>query len=252
MVYESRIENILKKYKSNKLSHKACIKEIKKYLYEDIGFVKIDHHRVFRKGLPEVIFCEGKTVEQVTKIFKKLSQFHRSNILATRANEEIYKAVLKIEKNAKYDEPSKTISLIREKVIKTLKPVTIITAGTGDIPVAEEAAVTLECMRNPVAKIYDAGVAGIHRLIDHLEVINDSNVVIVIAGMEGALPSVLGGLIDKPIIAVPTSIGYGASFNGISALLTMLNSCSPGIVVVNINNGFGAGYFAGVINRKMK
>jgi NCAIR mutase (PurE)-related protein len=209
--------------------------------YEDIGFAKVDHHRIKRKGFPEVILCQGKTPEQVAKIAKRILD-HGHDVLATRADRKAYNAVKKVLNKAKYHEMAKIITCFKEPPRRAGAGsfIAIVTAGTADLPVAEEAAVTAEFLGNKVERIYDVGVAGIHRLIKNLPKINKCQVVIVVAGMEGALPSVLGGLIDKPIIAVPTSVGYGASFKGLSALLTMLNSCAPGVAVVNIDNGFGA------------
>lgn len=217
--------------------------------YEDIGFAKIDHHRIKRKGFPEVIYSEGKTPEQVAKIALKIaSQGH--DVLATRADLKAYKAVRKVLNKAKYHEMARIITFHKEpRRLAAGSAIAIVTAGTADLPVAEEAAVTAEFLGNSVERIFDVGVAGIHRLIKNLKKINNAKVIIVVAGMEGALPSVLGGLIDKPIIAVPTSVGYGASFKGLSALLTMLNSCAPGVAVVNIDNGFGAAVVAHSIIR---
>jgi hypothetical protein len=215
-----------------------------KKLYEDIGFAKIDHHRVKRKGFPETIYCEGKTPEQVAKIAMRISK-NGNDVLATRADKKAYLAVKKIIKNAKYHDVARIITANSKLSVVSCKSlVGIITAGTADIPVAEEAAVTAEFLGMKVERFFDVGVAGIHRLIKNLPKIKESRVVIVVAGMEGALPSVVGGLIDKPIIAVPTSVGYGSSFKGLAALLTMLNSCAPGIAVVNIDNGFGAAVMA--------
>jgi pyridinium-3,5-biscarboxylic acid mononucleotide synthase len=213
--------------------------------YEDIGFAKVDHHRHQRKGFPEVIYCEGKTPAQVAKIAQTIwAQGH--NVLATRADRKAFLAVKKVLKKAEYHETARIISVNQrtEELKNQRTNVAIITAGTADLPVAEEAAVTAEFLGLKVDRIFDVGVAGIHRLIKNLPRVRASKVVVVVAGMEGALPSVVGGLIDKPIIAVPTSIGYGASFKGLSALLTMMNSCSPGIAVVNIDNGFGAAVMA--------
>jgi len=219
--------------------------------YDDIGFAKVDHHRPRRKGFPETIFGQGKTPEQVARIAKSIYE-HGHNVLITRTDKKAYLAVKKILKNAKYHETAHAITLSRKPSAVSRKPIiSIITAGTADLPVAEEAAVTAEFLGNKVERIFDVGVAGIHRLIKNLPKIKKGRVVIVVAGMEGALPSVVGGLIDKPIIAVPTSVGYGASFNGLSALLTMMNSCAPGIGVVNIDNGYGAAVLAhSILNAK--
>jgi pyridinium-3,5-biscarboxylic acid mononucleotide synthase len=219
--------------------------------YEDIGFAKVDHHRQRRKGFPEVIYCEGKTPVQIAKIAQAIwAQGH--NVLATRADRKAFSAVKRVVRSAKYYEVARIIIAKKEPRQFSLPAgrqvagslVTIVTAGTADLPVAEEAAVTAEFLGLKVERIFDVGVAGIHRLIKNLPKIKKSKVVIVVAGMEGALPSVVGGLIDQPIIAVPTSIGYGSSFKGLAALLTMLNSCAPGIAVVNIDNGFGAAVMA--------
>jgi len=214
--------------------------------YEDIGFAKIDHHRIKRKGFPEVIYGEGKTPEQVAKIAKGIWD-HGHDVLATRADKQMFLAVKNKLANAKYFDTARIITVkkvVSGKQKAVSRKIAVVTAGTADLPVAEEAAVTAEFLGDPVERIFDVGVAGIHRLIKNLKNIKRAKVVIVVAGMEGALPSVLGGLIDKPIIAVPTSVGYGSSFKGLAALLTMLNSCAPGVAVVNIDNGFGAAVVA--------
>ncbi|MFA6170475.1 MAG: nickel pincer cofactor biosynthesis protein LarB [Candidatus Margulisiibacteriota bacterium] len=218
--------------------------------YEELGFAKVDHHRIHRKGFPEVIYCPGKTPEQVAKIAASIAK-QGHDVLATRADKKIFKAVKKSLKKAKYHEMARiiTVKKAERRTLNVEHRIAIITAGTADLPVAEEAAVTAEHLGHKVERIYDVGVAGIHRLMKNLPKINNCRVVIVVAGMEGALASVVGGLIDKPIIAVPTSVGYGASFKGLSALLTMLNSCAPGVSVVNIDNGFGAAVCAALINR---
>ncbi|MFH0972137.1 MAG: nickel pincer cofactor biosynthesis protein LarB [Candidatus Micrarchaeota archaeon] len=216
--------------------------------YEDLGFSKVDHQRAERKGHPEVIFCKGKTKEQVAEIFTALMK-KGNNVLATRASKEVFLAVRKICKNARFSESGKVICLIQQKLPEKKGTILIATGGTADIPVAEEAAITAEVMGNKVERLFDVGVAGLHRLLSNSDKLRSASVVIVVAGMEGALASVVGGLTDKPVIAVPTSVGYGANSEGIAPLLTMLNSCAPGIVVVNIDNGFGAGYFASVINK---
>lgn len=216
--------------------------------YEDIGFAKVDHHRPSRKGFPETIFGQGKTPEQVARIAKSLAN-QGQPVLVTRASTEAFRAVKKVLKNAKWHEIAKIIEIGQTKMKDGA--ISVITAGTADLPVAEEAAVTAEFLGHKVERIFDVGVAGIHRLIKNLPKIKKGRVVIVVAGMEGALPSVVGGLIDKPVIAVPTSVGYGASFKGLSALLTMMNSCAPGIGVVNIDNGYGAAVLAhSILNSK--
>ncbi len=215
--------------------------------YEELGFAKVDHHRCRRKGFPEVIYCEGKTPAQVAKIAQKIWE-HGHDVLATRADKKTFLAVKKTLRGAQYHEIARIITLKKKvesrKSIVESRKISVVTAGTADFPVAEEAAVTAEYLGLTVERLFDVGVAGIHRLVNNLDKLKDSRVIIVVAGMEGALPSVLGGLVDKPIIAVPTSVGYGASFKGLSALLTMMNSCAPGIAVVNIDNGFGAAVMA--------
>ncbi|MGO4886656.1 nickel pincer cofactor biosynthesis protein LarB [Anaerobacillus sp. MEB173] len=217
--------------------------------YEDLGYVKIDHHRTKRKGFPEVIYGEGKTTEQMIGIFTHLIEKH-DTVLATRIDGEKGQAVMEAIPDVRYDLVSRTL-LYRKTEQKPLhsRPIGILCAGTTDLPVAEEAAITARAMGNEVKRFYDVGVAGIHRLFDQLEDIKSCSVLIVIAGMEGALPSVVGGLVNQPIIAVPTSVGYGANFQGLAPLLTMLNSCASGVSVVNIDNGFGAAYSASLINR---
>jgi len=214
----------------------------------DLGFAKVDTHRLKRRGLPEVIFCPGKTSEQVVKIVKALAG-KRQNVFATRASLEQYEAVKAAFPKAVYHEHARAITLDTGKKPRPTGRVAVVSAGTSDIPVAEEAALAAERMGAKVERIYDVGVAGLHRLINHAGTIRSARAVVVVAGMEGALPSVVGGLIDRPIIAVPTSVGYGTSMRGVAALLAMLNTCVPGITVVNIDNGFGAGVAAAMINR---
>jgi NCAIR mutase (PurE)-related protein len=242
------MKKLLKDYKAGKTNLNAVLEKIRNLPYEDLGFAKIDTHREMRKGFPETIFCQGKTHEQVLSILKKMMK-HNKNILLTKATKTLYNTIKKKYPKAKYNEQAKTI-VIRRYNQKTKKgKILILTAGTSDISVAEEAVVTAELLGNKVEKVYDIGVAGVHRLFDIKEKIFSANVIIVIAGMDGVLPSIVGGLASKPVIAVPTSVGYGASFKGIAPLLTMLNTCAEGVVVVNIDNGFGAGYFASLINR---
>ncbi|MBN2057832.1 MAG: nickel pincer cofactor biosynthesis protein LarB [Candidatus Saganbacteria bacterium] len=215
-----------------------------KKAYEDIGFAKIDHLRIKRKGFPEVIFCQGKTPAQIAQIAKRIAA-NKHDVLATRADRKDFQAIKKVIKKAKYHPEARIVTFKNTGYrLRTTGSVAIITAGTSDIPVAEEAAVTAEFLGLKVDRIFDVGVAGIHRLASNLERINKAKAVIVVAGMEGALPSVVGGLIEQPVIAVPTSVGYGANFKGLSALLTMMNSCAPGVAVVNIDNGFGAAVMA--------
>lgn len=242
------IKDILEKVKEKELGVEEALEKLKSLPFEDLRFVRIDHHRYLRRGFPEVIFCQGKSVSQILTIAEKLWQ--KSNlIMATRANEKIYQEVKKIIPGAVYYPEARIIFAGKsKKVIDDKRFILVVTAGTGDIPVAEEAKVTAQIMGNRVEVLYDVGIAGIHRLIDEKDLLLNANVLIVVAGMEGALPGVVGALVDKPVIAVPTSVGYGASLRGISALMGMLNSCSPGIAVVNIDNGFGAGYLASLIN----
>lgn len=242
------MKEILEEYKKGNIPLSEVLEKIKTLPYEDIGFAKIDTHRSLRKGFPETIFCQGKTISQILQILEKMLKGDH-NILLTKANAKIYKAIKNVYPDASYHKTAKTITVIRKKIKQKKGKILIITAGTSDIPIAEEAAVTAEIMGNFTEKIYDVGVAGVHRLFDIKDKLFEANVVIVVAGMEGALASIVGGLTSKPVIAVPTSVGYGASFQGIAPLLTMLNSCAEGVVVVNIDNGFGAGYFASLINR---
>jgi len=241
------MKKLLQDYKAGKVDLSIVLQKLRSLPYEDLEFAKIDTHREVRKGFPETIFCQGKTIAQISQILRKLSK--DQNILLTKANKNIYASVKKLYPIAQFNEPAKTIVIQRYKPRRKKGTILILTAGTSDIPVAEEAMVTAQLMGNKVEKVYDVGVAGVHRLFDIKEKIFHANVIIVIAGMEGALASIVGGLASKPVIAVPTSVGYGASFQGIAPLLTMLNCCAEGVVVVNIDNGFGAGYFASLINR---
>ena len=252
-MHDEKIRKLLQDIAQKKISVQDAIKKLKFLPFEDIGFAKIDHHRTLRKGFPEVVFCQNKTKKQVLGIIKRLA-CNNSDLLATRATVEMYDEVKKHLKNAEYNELARTITIKKtgQTTDSSSKKILVISAGTSDIPVAEEAAVTSEIMGNNVERLYDVGVAGIHRLLAGREKIENAEILIVVAGMDGVLPSVVGGLVGKPIIAVPTSVGYGASFKGIAPLLTMLNSCSPGIVVVNIDNGFGAGYFASLIIKTLK
>ena len=241
------LAHILEKVKSGSLSVTQAIQELSILPYEELDFAKIDHHRGIRIGFPEVILGTGKTTEQIVTIASHLSA-SSTKLLITHVDQETYVAVKAAIKDASYNPLAKAIVVNRQQNISLRPGITVVTGGTSDIPVAEEAAVTAEIMGNKVEKVFDVGVAGLHRLLDKLPKLRQAKVLVVVAGMEGALPSVVGGLVSAPIIAVPTSIGYGANFNGLAALLTMLNSCAPGIAVVNIDNGFGAGYMAGLIN----
>jgi NCAIR mutase (PurE)-related protein len=246
-----KVEKLLKEYKDGKIGVDEFINELRWFPFEEIDFAKVDHHRALKHKFPEVILCQWKTPEQVAQIAGKILE--RSNLLlATRAGFEHFKAVKEIAKDAVYNEIARTITVVREEIRKDDKKgkILIITAGTADLPVAEEARVTAEILGNEVELLCDVGVAGLHRLFLNLDKLKDASVVIVVAGMEGALPSVVGGLVGVPVIAVPTSVGYGAHFGGIAPLLTMLNTCAPGVVVVNIDNGFGAAFAATLMNRK--
>jgi NCAIR mutase (PurE)-related protein len=221
--------------------------------FEDLGFAHIDHHRQLRRGFPEVIYCPGKTTEHIVKIFCAMAE-KGNNVLATRATEEVFEAVAQTKKYPKvrYEKLARAIVLEQKEIERSRNVIPIVTAGTADLPVAEEAKVTAEIMGQRTELVCDVGVAGLHRLLAHLEKLTGANVIIVVAGMEGALASVVGGLVSCPVIAVPTSVGYGASFEGLSALLTMLNSCAAGVTVVNIDNGFSAGVTATLINKKIE
>lgn len=234
--------------KAGKLTPDEAVERLRHLPFEDLGFAKVDHHRPLRNGMPEVIFGQGKTPGQVAEIFQRLAE-HGGNVLATRITDDQFAAVQKTVPEAEYRKLARAIILRRDTKRYGKGRVSVVSAGTSDIPVAEEAVVTAELMGNEVEHLYDVGVAGIHRLLAHRELLTKSRVVIVCAGMEGALPSVVGGLVGVPVIAVPTSIGYGAAFQGLAALLGMMNSCASNVTVVNIDNGFGAGYVASLINR---
>jgi len=242
------LQSLLEKLYDRKITPQKALNQLKTLPFEDLGFAHLDHHRMLRTGMPEVIYCEGKTPDQILKIIKKIHQ-GGSDILATRLTPELYKKIKsKLPRKAVYNPQGRTLVVQEKPHSKKIGNITLVTAGTSDIPVAEEAVVTAELLGSHVEKIFDVGVAGIHRLLDKIDRLRASRVLIVVAGMDGALVSVVGGLVDKPVIAVPTSVGYGASFNGLSALLTMLNSCASGVGTVNIDNGFGAGCLAHRIN----
>jgi len=244
-----KLENLLKRVKSGKTSIDEAMAILKTLPFDDIGFARVDHHRALRKGFPEVIWGEGKTSTQIVSIMKQLKK-RGQNILITRLEEKKIRAIKKVFPNSRYYPRSKVLTYLTHPVKMEGKgTILVITAGTTDIPVAEEAALTAQFMGNHVETLYDVGVSGIHRLLAEREKLEKARVLIVVAGMEGALPSVVGGLVDRPVIAVPTSVGYGASFGGMTALLAMLNSCASGVAVVNIDNGFGAGFMASLINR---
>jgi len=243
------LKKLLDQYKEGAIDMDTALDQLKDLPFKDLDYARLDNHRSVRVGYPEVVYSAGKSPDQLKGILSYLLT-RDTSILATRATEEQFDFVKDLSAELKYDSLSRTITLKKEDVEKIESSyIAVVTAGTSDIPVAEEAAVTAEIFGSRVERIYDVGVAGIHRLFSKLDVIRGAKVLVVAAGMEGALASVVGGLVEAPVIAVPTSIGYGASFQGLSALLTMLNSCATGISVVNIDNGFGAGYQAGMINR---
>lgn len=243
----SKLTKLLQSVRSGKTDVETALDRLKHLPFEDVSYAQIDHHRHLRHGMPEVIYCEGKTLEQVAGITRRMLKAG-SDILATRASETVYKAVKKLDRRAIYHKASRAIVIQDKKKMLTSGIVLVLTAGTSDIPVAEEAAVTAGMLGSTVQTVYDVGVAGIHRILSKRETLDSARVIVVVAGMDGALPSVVGGLVDKPVIAVPTSIGYGAGFQGLAPLLTMLNSCASGIAVMNIDNGFGAGVLAHRIN----
>jgi NCAIR mutase (PurE)-related protein len=249
-VNQSEIEKILRDYGSGNIDETVASERLKNLSYEDIGYARVDHARAERQGFPEVIFGEGKTSEQICGIFEKLLA-RRPNVLITRTNKDVFGDIRNIYTDAEWHEWARVIRVFRDQTELGAGEITVVTAGTSDIPVAEEAALTAETMGNRVKRVWDAGVAGIHRILAERELLQNSRVVIVVAGMEGALPSVVGGLVAVPVIAVPTSVGYGASFGGVAALLGMLNSCASNVTVVNIDNGFGAGFVASLINRRI-
>lgn len=245
---EVRLRTLLEEFKNDNIGIDNIVSRLRDMPYEDLDFAKVDHHRAIRKGFPEVVFGQNKTTSQIAAISSALLK-NSDTLLITRATLNAYNAIKTgPASDAKYDKIARTIIVDRRKNHLPVCGISVLCAGTADLPVAEEAAITAEIIGCVVERIYDVGVAGLHRLIEYLPTLRKSNVLIVVAGMEGALPSVVGGLVNTPIIAVPTSVGYGASFDGVAALLAMLNSCAPGIGVVNIDNGFGAGYLGATIN----
>jgi pyridinium-3,5-biscarboxylic acid mononucleotide synthase len=244
-----RLERILTEYKTGERDLADVLSFLRKLPYEDLSFAKIDHHRRLRRGYPEVVFGEGKTVDQIVAIVHAMKSFG-SNILVTRVDERKAEGVIAKIREMVYHPVSRVLTFEQEAYNPAEGgTIQVLCAGSSDIPVAEEAAITAELMGNRVERFFDVGVAGLHRLLDIWEDLQRASVYVVVAGMEGALPSVVAGIVERPVIAVPTSIGYGASFGGLAALLGMLNTCAPGVAVVNIDNGFGAGYLAGVINQ---
>jgi len=245
---KNEIKSLLEEVEKGNLSADSAFNRLKTLPFENLDFARIDHHRAMRTGQPEVILCQGKSNEQIKKIAEILAEKNRL-ILGTRATKENYDYLSSSFPLSEYHEHGRIISIGKFPEPDTDNYILIATGGTSDIPVAEEAALTAAAMGSPVIRLYDVGIAGLHRLLAHIDKLREAKVIIAVAGMEGALPSLIAGLVETPVIAVPTSIGYGANFHGLSALLTMLNSCAPGIAAVNIDNGFGAGYMASLINR---
>jgi NCAIR mutase (PurE)-related protein len=245
------LRKLLELVRARKLAPAVAMERLKHLPFEDIGFAKVDHHRALRQGFAEVVFGKGKTVRQVAEIVRVMveKKSSRQNVLVTRADAKMFAAVKRVSRAAKFHSLSGVITIERNKETTGKGTIVVVSAGTSDIPVAEEAVLTARMMGNRVEEVYDVGVAGIHRLLDHRGKLNEARVIVCVAGMEGALPSVVGGLVGVPVIAVPTSTGYGASFGGVAALLGMLNSCASNVTVVNIDNGFGAACVASCINR---
>jgi hypothetical protein len=242
-----QLEVLLKNIAAGITTPQQGLEQLRSLPYEDIGFARIDHHRALRQGVPEVIFCEGKTVDQIREIGARILN-HQSNLLATRISPDAAAALQALSPQAVYHAAARIVEVKQHPPPQTVGVVVVAAAGTSDLPVAEEAVVTARALGSTVQTVYDVGVAGLHRLLDTRDILFAARVIVVVAGMEGALASVVGGLVDKPVIAVPTSVGYGANFGGLAALLAMLNSCASGVAVVNIDNGFGAGYMAHTIN----
>jgi len=245
-VTPEKIREILEAVAGQRLSAEDAARELRLLPFEDLGFARLDHHRALRRGFPEVVFGPGKTLEQIRQIASRIAR-QGQNVLVTKASEDAYRAVRAELPEARWNETARAIVWEASPVAKTGEAVLVISAGTSDVPVAEEAALTAELMGAEVGRLFDVGVAGLHRLTVHKDLLHSARVLVVVAGMEGALPSVVAGLVAAPVIAVPTSVGYGVSFGGVSALLAMLTSCATGVAVVNIDNGFGAGYLAGLI-----
>jgi pyridinium-3,5-biscarboxylic acid mononucleotide synthase len=242
------LTKLFENVRRGKLSPDEAVEKLRHLPFEDLGFANIDHHRTLRMGMPEVVFGPGKTAEQLVEIFSRLAK-RGNNVLATRVSPEQARAVRRKLRKTAFHESARALTLTQDDTQYGKGRIAVVSAGTSDIPVAEEAVVTAQVMGNEVQHVYDVGVAGIHRLLARRDLLIQARVIIVCAGMEGALPSVVGGLVGVPVIAVPTSVGYGASYQGIAALLGMLNSCASNVTVVNIDNGFGAGYVASIINR---
>lgn len=243
------IRRLLDSVRTGARTVESAIEQLRDLPFEDLGYARLDHHRALRKGFPEVVFCEGKRIDQIVQIIARLTQKHEA-VLATRATPEVYEAVRASFPAAHYYDDARVIQLGANGTKPTETTVLVISAGTADVPVAEEAAVTARALGSSVERLYDVGVAGVHRLLAARDRLDEANVIVVVAGMDGVLPAIVGGLVAAPVIAVPTSIGYGTGLGGVAALMTMLNACAPGIAVVNIDNGFGAGYMAHLINTR--
>ncbi len=243
------LKELLQDFKEGRASLDDTLERLRHLPFEDLGYARVDHHRALRQGFPEVVFGRGKTPEQIVEIAARLLE-GSANLLITRTDREVFERVRGLSEEAVFHQSCGAISVVRDKTLRGRGVIAIVTAGTADIPVAEEAAITAEVMGNRTERLYDVGVAGIHRLLSQRHLLDAARVVVCVAGMEGALPSVVGGLVGVPVIAVPTSVGYGASLGGIAALLGMLNSCASNVAVVNIDNGFGAGFVASLINRE--
>jgi NCAIR mutase (PurE)-related protein len=241
------LRDLLSEVRAGTRTVESALDRLRDLPFENLGYARLDHHRALRTGFPEVVFCEGKRVEQIVEILERLEQKH-SLILATRASREVFDAVAAHIPAANYFESARIIQIGANRAEPTPTTVLVVCAGTADVPVAEEAAVTAAALGSRVEKLYDVGVAGVHRLLAARDRLNAANVIVVVAGMDGVLPTIVGGLVAAPVIAVPTSIGYGTGLGGLGALMTMLNACAPGIAVVNIDNGFGAGYLGHLIN----
>ncbi len=244
---EKHLKELIAGIQNGQIDTDTALQRLKKLPFEDLGYAKVDHHRCLRHGVPEVIYCAGKTAEQVSGIVERMTP-HHSNVLATRADRGHYEGILSVTEECQYHDVAR-LAVVKPKAVGEVGRIAVVCAGTSDIPVAEEAAITATTLGNRVDRLYDVGVAGLHRLLNSCDDLFKANVAIVIAGMEGALASVVGGLVSCPVIGVPASVGYGASFGGVAALLSMLNSCASGVSVVNIDNGFGAGYQANIINK---
>jgi NCAIR mutase (PurE)-related protein len=243
------LRNLLDEVRAGTRTVESAVERLRDLPFEDLGYARLDHHRALRTGFPEVVFCEGKRVDQIVEILERLEQKH-SPVLATRASRAIYDAVVARIPAANYFEDARIIQVGVNNAEPTESTVLVVCAGTADVPVAEEALVTARALGSRVERLYDVGVAGVHRLLAARDRLNAANVIVVVAGMDGVLPTIVGGLVAAPVIAVPTSVGYGTGLGGVSALMTMLNACAPGIAVVNIDNGFGGGYLGHLINTR--